>query len=125
MRNLSRYLAFALAFLVFGACSSDPAPATSVPGTSPSIVSPTPTAPPQSSLPVASPTSTPEPPLPVASLTPTLQPSLPSASPIATSPPDLGLAPDFANDVWINTDEPLTLDKLRGKVVLVEFWTFG
>lgn len=33
-------------------------------------------------------------------------------------------APEFANGSWINSD-PLTLEKLRGRVVLVEFWTFG
>ena len=33
-------------------------------------------------------------------------------------------APEFAKGVWINSD-PLTLDKLRGRVVVVEFWTFG
>ena len=38
---------------------------------------------------------------------------------------DLGLAPDFTNDTWLNTDEPLTLEKLKGKVVLVEFWTYS
>jgi thiol-disulfide isomerase/thioredoxin len=38
--------------------------------------------------------------------------------------PDGGPAPDFRNDVWINS-EPLRLADLRGKVVLVEFWTFG
>jgi thiol-disulfide isomerase/thioredoxin len=30
----------------------------------------------------------------------------------------------FAEGTWINSD-PLTLEKLRGRVVLVEFWTFG
>ncbi len=39
--------------------------------------------------------------------------------------PDLGPAADFNNTPWINTDVPLTLSVLRGKVVLVEFWTFG
>ncbi len=39
--------------------------------------------------------------------------------------PDLGLAPDFTNEVWLNTEAPLNLETLRGKVVLVEFWTFG
>lgn len=39
--------------------------------------------------------------------------------------PDLGPAPDFTNEVWLNTEAPLTLETLRGKVVLVEFWTFG
>ena len=33
-------------------------------------------------------------------------------------------APAFAKGSWINSD-PLTLSKLRGRVVLVEFWTFG
>jgi thiol-disulfide isomerase/thioredoxin len=33
-------------------------------------------------------------------------------------------APEFAKGDWINSD-PLTLDKLRGRVVVVEFWTFG
>jgi hypothetical protein len=53
--------------------------------------------------------------------TPTFGPPTPAAP----SLPDLGLAPDFTNEVWINTETPLTLEKLRGKVVLVEFWTFG
>lgn len=26
---------------------------------------------------------------------------------------------------WINTDQPLTLEQLRGKVVLLDFWTYG
>lgn len=33
-------------------------------------------------------------------------------------------APDFASGEWINS-EPLTLKDLRGRVVLIEFWTFG
>jgi thiol-disulfide isomerase/thioredoxin len=33
-------------------------------------------------------------------------------------------APNFAKGDWINS-EPLTLNNLRGRVVLVEFWTFG
>jgi cytochrome c biogenesis protein CcdA/thiol-disulfide isomerase/thioredoxin len=38
---------------------------------------------------------------------------------------DLGSAPEFAGvDAWINSD-PLTMASLRGKVVLIEFWTFG
>ena len=39
--------------------------------------------------------------------------------------PDLGPAADFNGTSWINTDVPLTLASLRGKVILVEFWTFG
>lgn len=33
-------------------------------------------------------------------------------------------APDFGKGNWINSD-PLTLAKLRGHVVIVEFWTYG
>ena len=39
--------------------------------------------------------------------------------------PDLGIAPELSNQVWINTDQPLRLADLRGKVVLLEMWTFG
>lgn len=39
--------------------------------------------------------------------------------------PDLGAAPEFQNDVWLNSDVPVTLADQRGKVVLLEFWTFG
>jgi len=33
-------------------------------------------------------------------------------------------APEITNSTWINS-EPLRLQQLRGRVVLVEFWTFG
>jgi hypothetical protein len=33
-------------------------------------------------------------------------------------------APDVAGAAWINS-APLTLTSLRGRVVLVEFWTYG
>ena len=33
-------------------------------------------------------------------------------------------APDVESPVWINSG-PLRLADLRGKVVLVEFWTYG
>ena len=33
-------------------------------------------------------------------------------------------APEFAQGVWINSD-PLTMEKLGGRVVLVEFWAFN
>ena len=39
--------------------------------------------------------------------------------------PDLGLAPELTNGVWLNVDAPLRLADLRGKVVIVEMWTFG
>ncbi len=33
-------------------------------------------------------------------------------------------APDIAGQPWINPD-PLTMQGLRGRVILVEFWTYG
>jgi hypothetical protein len=38
---------------------------------------------------------------------------------------DLGPAPELGNQVWLNTDQPLRLADLRGKVVLLDMWTFG
>jgi thiol-disulfide isomerase/thioredoxin len=39
--------------------------------------------------------------------------------------PDLGPAPELTNDTWLNVDSPLRLADLRGRVVIVEMWTFG
>src|SRR5688572_8057485 len=39
--------------------------------------------------------------------------------------PVLFEAPELANEVWLNTDQPLRLADLRGKVVALEMWTFG
>lgn len=37
-----------------------------------------------------------------------------------------GTAPEFAGlSGWLNTEKPLTTDELRGKVVLVNFWTYS
>ena len=39
--------------------------------------------------------------------------------------PDMGPAPDFNGiSQWLNND-PLTMEQLRGKVVLVDFWTYS
>jgi cytochrome c biogenesis protein CcdA/thiol-disulfide isomerase/thioredoxin len=54
-----------------------------------------------------------------------------AAAPIPTPSgrlPDYGAAPAFAGIVrWLNTpgDRPITLASLRGKVVLVDFWTYS
>jgi cytochrome c biogenesis protein CcdA/thiol-disulfide isomerase/thioredoxin len=45
----------------------------------------------------------------------------------AHSLPDIGTAPEFTEtEDWFNTpgDRPLTLSSLRGRVVLVDFWTY-
>ena len=34
-------------------------------------------------------------------------------------------APDFPTNVeWINTDRPLSMEDLRGKLVVLDFWTY-
>ncbi len=39
--------------------------------------------------------------------------------------PNLGKAPEFVGIYkWLNTEKPLTMAALRGKVVLVDFWTY-
>jgi hypothetical protein len=44
---------------------------------------------------------------------------------ITASLPDLGAAPELTNDTWLNVDAPLRLANLRGKVVIIDMWTFG
>jgi len=40
--------------------------------------------------------------------------------------PAADLAPEFPSGIqWLNTGRPLTLRELRGKVVLLDFWTYG
>ncbi len=35
-------------------------------------------------------------------------------------------APEFPVQLdWLNTVQPLTLRELRGKIVILHFWTFG
>src|SRR5215213_11955065 len=51
--------------------------------------------------------------------------SMDSSMPKLASLPDLGPAPEFTNDTWLNVDSPLRLADLRGKVVILEMWTFG
>jgi len=47
------------------------------------------------------------------------------AGPVSAQVPRQGTsAPDVAGGPWINS-APLTLPALRGRVVLVEFWTYG
>ena len=51
--------------------------------------------------------------------------SMDSAMSKLASLPDLGPAPELTNDTWLNVDSPLRLTDLRGKVVILEMWTFG
>lgn len=80
----------------------------------------------ETSLQADPPTTTPDEP----DTAPTAAEEEPTDSPTATTHstlvlPDLGPAPDITNEIWLNTERPMNLDALRGRVVLVEFWTFG
>ncbi len=48
----------------------------------------------------------------------------PFGSPAEYKSSESATAPDLATGEWINS-EPLKLADLRGRVVLIEFWTFG
>jgi hypothetical protein len=39
--------------------------------------------------------------------------------------PEMGAAPELENEVWLNVESPLRISELKGKVVLLDFWTFG
>lgn len=57
---------------------------------------------------------------------PDVTPEVKTDSPRPASPyPDLGLAPELTGDAWLNVDAPLSLAGLRGKVILLDMWTFG
>ena len=55
---------------------------------------------------------------------PPVEPPLEPAT-TAAAYPHLGTAPELVGDVWLNTDTPLRLADLKGKVVLIDMWTFG
>ncbi len=48
-----------------------------------------------------------------------------SDSSLNTSLPDLGAAPELESDTWINVDSPIKLADLKGKVILLDMWTYG
>ncbi len=64
--------------------------------------------------------------VPTVALLPADTPAPPTATPIPpTATPAAPLAPELLNGTaWLNSD-PLTLESLRGQVVLVWFWTYG
>ena len=52
--------------------------------------------------------------------------TMPETVPVAVPAKNLVRAPEFpAGLSWLNTDKPLSIKSLRGKVVLLDFWTYG
>ncbi len=99
----------ALTLLLVAACSSERPDSTPSATTAPAPIA-TPTAAPAPTSPV---TAAPAP-IPTPTPAPTLRPS----------PPIGDVAPELVGtQEWVNS-EPLTIESLRGKVVLVDFWTY-
>ena len=98
------------------------AAATPVPPLSAAAVAGSPANPPPTGKPAATPAAIPTTPAapptpPAATAIPTPRPPTPTATPPQPAAELVGLA------AWINSD-PLTLQQLRGKVVLIDFWTY-
>ncbi len=131
MRHLPRFLLLLLAGGL-AACSAAPEPevvvAPTVADIEPAEIVQEPTAV-EVAASVAEPTSTPTtiPPTETATSVPTpTNTQEPAVISFASEYPVQGPAPkDFLSEPWINTDQPISLADLEGKVVLVEFWTYG
>lgn len=51
---------------------------------------------------------------------PSIDPQISESNTLPTEPK----APAIHNQVWLNTAKPLTQADLKGKVILIDFWTF-
>lgn len=52
--------------------------------------------------------------------------AMPEVIQVAAPAKNLVRAPEFPSGLtWLNTDKPLSIKGLRGKVVLLDFWTYG
>lgn len=75
--------------------------------------------------------ATPQPTVQVAATTTTLTPTpaagdglTPEQRQLLASLPSRGPAPELRSEIWLNS-EPLRLAELRGRVVLLDMWTYG
>ena len=97
MRRMSGFILFALVAAACGASTAEPVVSVGTSGSS------------EVTTPGASDPSTPE-----------------VTSPAVDAETDRSPAPDFPRGLeWLNTDRPLALSQLRGKIVLLDFWTYG
>ena len=97
---------------------------TPVPPPAPAIVAGSPANPPPTGKPAATPIPPAMPPATIAPPAPPAATAIPTPrppTPTATPPPPAAELAGLA--AWINSD-PLTLQQLRGKVVLIDFWTY-
>jgi len=62
--------------------------------------------------------------VPDASVETNLAPPTEEQQQLLASLTPLGVPPELNNEIWLNS-EPLKLANLHGKVVVIEFWTFG
>ena len=114
----------ALALLLVAACSSERPESTSVATSVPAPTAMPTAAPAPTSAPTQAPAATSTPAqTPAITATPVPTPTTPEPTPNPTSPAG-PLAPELVGtQEWVNSD-PLTIEGLRGKIVLVDFWTY-
>ena len=104
--------------VVAGACSGGDGDASPAATADPATAS---TAPATTNPPTSSQGETPVDTGPVSTDPTTTSTSAPRRSIAGTQP-----APEFPTGLdWLNTDRPLSLERLRGKVVMLDFWTYG
>ena len=118
---LTLILLYSILWLV--ACSTPPNPSTDDVPTTDDLAAPTTAV---SSPLLSIPTDESEPPVSNDETPPTEE--APVSTPSATNSPFAGTvaAPDFPTGLdWLNTERPLTLTELRGKIVILDFWTYG
>ncbi|MCO6451867.1 MAG: hypothetical protein J5I90_13870 [Caldilineales bacterium] len=130
MTRILRWMVPTLAGLwALSACAGGPASNLVMPTAEAAMIAETPSAPAPTATtlldtPLPEPSPTPDTP-PTAVATATTPAMTPTPTRIPAPADDFGPAPEINTEVWLNTEQPVRLADQRGKVVLVDFWTFG